>query len=42
MTTDLLILGAGGNSLAIIDAIEADRQAGGKAAYRIAGFLDDL
>lgn len=42
MSIDLLILGAGGNSLGIVDAIEAGHQCGGTSAYRIAGFLDDL
>lgn len=36
---ELLVLGVGGNSLGIIDAVEA-RQGGD--AWRIAGFLDDL
>ena len=38
MNAKILILGAGGNSLGIVDAIEA----AGTAAYGIAGFLDDL
>jgi sugar O-acyltransferase (sialic acid O-acetyltransferase NeuD family) len=39
MSSKLLILGAGGNSIGIVDAIEA---AGPQAGYAIAGFLDDL
>jgi sugar O-acyltransferase (sialic acid O-acetyltransferase NeuD family) len=39
MSEKLLILGAGGNSIGIIDAIEA---AGPQASFQIAGFLDDL
>lgn len=42
MSRDLLILGAGGNSLGIVDAIEADLAARGKSDWKIAGFLDDL
>jgi len=39
----IVILGAGGNSLAIVDAILAANQAArGGPVYEIAGFLDDL
>lgn len=41
MSRKLLILGAGGNSLGIVDAIKAGA-APGVAAWTIAGFLDDL
>ena len=41
MSTELLILGAGGNSLGIVDAIEAANLAG-DPVRRIVGFLDDL
>src|SRR4051812_19802256 len=38
MSHKLLILGAGGNSIGIVDAVEAAAD----AQYTIAGFLDDL
>jgi sugar O-acyltransferase (sialic acid O-acetyltransferase NeuD family) len=41
MSGKLLILGAGGNSLGVVDAIEA-AAAQGEAAWTIVGFLDDL
>jgi sugar O-acyltransferase (sialic acid O-acetyltransferase NeuD family) len=41
MNRQLLILGAGGNSLGVVDAIEAGASQG-EAAWTIAGFLDDL
>ena len=37
----LIVLGAGGNSLAILDAVEAINAAGG-ARYRVEGILDDI
>ncbi|MBC7802809.1 MAG: NeuD/PglB/VioB family sugar acetyltransferase [Candidatus Parcubacteria bacterium] len=40
--TELLILGAGGNSLGIVDAVEAQRRLQPGLDLRIAGFLDDL
>ena len=40
MTTPIVILGAGGNSLGIIDAIEALNAI--RATYRIEGILDDI
>ena len=39
MSRGLLILGAGGNSLGIVDAIEAVASGG---SHKVAGFLDDL
>lgn len=42
MTPELLILGAGGNSIGIVDAIESARSGGATSGFRIAGFLDDL
>ena len=39
----VVILGAGGNSLAIVDAIEElNRRPEGGAAYKLLGFLDDI
>jgi sugar O-acyltransferase (sialic acid O-acetyltransferase NeuD family) len=42
MTTPLLILGAGGNSFSIMDAVEETNRLAGKPVWTIAGFLDDL
>lgn len=42
MEARLIILGAGGNSLSIIDAVEAANAAGGLPRHRIIGILDDL
>src|SRR5258706_9455944 len=42
MTADLLILGASGNSLSIVDAVEACNHGAAAPPFRIRGFLDDL
>ena len=42
MTVRIAILGAGGNSLAIADAIFAINAASGAEVYALAGFFDDL
>lgn len=41
MSVELIILGAGGNSISIVDAVEAQALAG-DVSFRIAGFLDDI
>lgn len=42
MTAQLLILGAGGNSFSIVDAVESLNGRATEPAFRILGFLDDL
>ena len=38
----IIVLGAGGNSLAIVDAIQAINSRSRRTVWRLAGFLDDL
>ena len=40
MSTPLVVLGAGGNSLGILDAIEALNAI--RPTYRVEGILDDI
>jgi len=38
----LIVLGAGGNSLGVLDAVEACNAVAGSARYEVAGILDDI